>query len=404
MKIIVSGASGFVGRNIIPHLIKGGADITVLGRDRAQLKSLYPQCLPITYIEFETQLPPADLLVHLAAANNNSQLSSSKIAEINVDWMLHIAETAHQAGIAHFLNISSIHALDETNQTPYAQSKRDGAKQLRERTGVQSSTLFLAAVHGDKFSGKLAILNKLPTMVSRALFAFLSALKPTVHAKRIADYCLLITKGQIEGDHILADSQDDNVIYRILRRSFDIAFALCVLLFLNWALLLIWLVIRIESPGPALFRQQRVGQHQKPFTLYKFRSMRVDTKTAPTHETPQTSVTRVGQFLRKTKLDELPQVWNLIRNDISLVGPRPCLPIQKELIACRSERGVFAIKPGITGFAQINGIDMSDPQKLAEWDARYLALRGLIFDIKIIVKTAFGKGTGDHTRAEKKRQ
>jgi lipopolysaccharide/colanic/teichoic acid biosynthesis glycosyltransferase len=401
MKIIVSGARGFVGRNIIPHLIEAGANVTLLSRDPASLRSLFPHCEAMSYDRFEEKKPTADLLVHLAVANNNSQLSSFEIDEVNVGWMLHLAETAHQAGIKHFLNTSSTHALDEKNETPYAQSKREGAKRLRERPELNSSTLYLANVYSDEFSGNLAILNKLPTIIARGLFTFLSALKPTVHAKRVAQFCLLTAKGQGKDDHILADNQEYNIIYRILRRSLDLAFALFVLLFLNWALLLIWIIIRLESPGPGLFKQERVGKNLKPFTLYKFRSMATGTKTAPTHETSQSSVTRFGQFLRKTKLDELPQAWNLIRNDISLVGPRPCLPIQAELIACRSERNVFAIKPGITGLAQINNIDMSDPERLAEWDARYMALRGLIFDIKIMIRTALGKGIGDHTRGEK---
>jgi lipopolysaccharide/colanic/teichoic acid biosynthesis glycosyltransferase len=106
-------------------------------------------------------------------------------------------------------------------------------------------------------------------------------------------------------------------------------------------------------------------------------------------------VTKLGHFLRKTKIDELPQVWNIFRNEVSLVGPRPCLPIQEPLIEARRRRGVLELKPGITGLAQVNGIDMSDPEKLARWNERYGALQSLILDLKIILATASGRGQGD---------
>jgi lipopolysaccharide/colanic/teichoic acid biosynthesis glycosyltransferase len=99
--------------------------------------------------------------------------------------------------------------------------------------------------------------------------------------------------------------------------------------------------------------------------------------------------------MRSSKLDELPQVWNIIRNEISLVGPRPCLPIQTQLIDERRERGVLAVKPGITGLAQVNGIDMSDPARLAKCDARYVRLQSLLLDIRLIISTALGRGNGD---------
>ena len=123
--------------------------------------------------------------------------------------------------------------------------------------------------------------------------------------------------------------------------------------------------------------------------------MQQGTVQAGTHEVSQASVTRIGKFLRGTKVDELPQIWNILKNDISLVGPRPGLPIQRELFEERCAQGVFDVKPGISGLAQINNIDMSDPKRLAEWDARYIALQSLSLDIKIIISTIRGKGQGD---------
>ena len=112
----------------------------------------------------------------------------------------------------------------------------------------------------------------------------------------------------------------------------------------------------------------------------------------------QASVTPIGRFLRGTKLDELPQVWNILKNEISLIGPRPGLPVQTDLFEARQAWGVFEVKPGISGLAQVNNIDMSDPEKLARWDARYIALQSLVLDTKITIATIRGGGQGDRVK------
>ncbi|OCW57181.1 lipid carrier--UDP-N-acetylgalactosaminyltransferase [Hoeflea olei] len=175
----------------------------------------------------------------------------------------------------------------------------------------------------------------------------------------------------------------------------DLAFALGVAVVFWWALVLIWLLVRIESKGPGIFAQERVGKDGRPFICYKFRTMKSGTANLSTHEVSASSVTRLGAVLRKLKLDELPQIINIFRNEISLVGPRPCLPVQRDLVDARRRLGVLALKPGISGLAQVNGIDMRDPETLARWDARYLALQSLLLDLKIILATALGSGNGD---------
>jgi lipopolysaccharide/colanic/teichoic acid biosynthesis glycosyltransferase len=162
-----------------------------------------------------------------------------------------------------------------------------------------------------------------------------------------------------------------------------------------WALVAAWLAVKFSSTGPGIFAQDRIGKGGNLFTCYKFRTMVTGTKQAGTHEVTVDSVTRVGSFLRKTKLDELPQVWNILMNELSLVGPRPCLPVQKELIAARNQYGVLDDKGGITGWAQIQGVDMSDAERLALLDAEYLNLRCISLDLKIILATATGSGQGD---------
>jgi len=183
-----------------------------------------------------------------------------------------------------------------------------------------------------------------------------------------------------------------------MKRAFDFLAAAIAFPFVFLAGLAIALAIRVESKGNPLFLQQRVGRDERPFTLIKFRTMHLGTADVPTHEVDASQVTRIGSFLRKTKLDELPQLWNVLKGEMSLVGPRPCLPSQTELIGHRRDAGVFDVRPGITGPAQLSGIDMSRPADLARADAAYEP--SLTIDLRCIVATVAGGGSGDRVSVE----
>ncbi|WP_428031364.1 sugar transferase [Ancylobacter sp.] len=182
---------------------------------------------------------------------------------------------------------------------------------------------------------------------------------------------------------------------RIGKRLLDVLLALAITVPAALVCLVCVCVIRLESDGPAVFRQVRVGRGRRHFILYKLRTMAKDTGNLPSHEVSKVSITRFGAVLRKTKLDELPQLLNVLRGDMSFVGPRPCLPSQQLLVAEREKRGVYAVRPGITGPAQIAGIDMSTPVELAEADSHYLAAISLAADMGFLLKTAVGSGRGD---------
>lgn len=177
-------------------------------------------------------------------------------------------------------------------------------------------------------------------------------------------------------------------------RVFDGTFAFLGLVFGLPVLLFIYIVSLFDTGSP-LFLQERVGRNKKPFTLVKFRTMSVDTASVASHLASSSSITRFGHFLRRTKLDELPQLWNVLKGEMSLVGPRPCLFNQQELIAEREQRGVLNARPGITGLAQVNNVDMSTPELLAETDAKMLANLTLAAYFKYIFMTLVGKGSGD---------
>ncbi len=160
-------------------------------------------------------------------------------------------------------------------------------------------------------------------------------------------------------------------------------------------LVLVLYIIGLFDTGSPIFKQRRVGKNKQPFTLYKFRTMNINTRSVATHLANQSDVTKFGSFLRKTKLDELPQLLNVLIGDMSLVGPRPCLFSQEELISEREKRGVYNFKPGITGLAQINDVDMSTPAKLSEFDALMLKDLNLTNYLKYVLATVTGKGQGD---------
>ncbi|TCD21230.1 sugar transferase [Pseudomonas sp. IC_126] len=177
-------------------------------------------------------------------------------------------------------------------------------------------------------------------------------------------------------------------------RVFDFVFSLLGLV-AGFPVLLLLTVIGLFDTGSPIFRQVRVGRHQKPFTLVKFRTMKVDTASVATHLASSASITRFGHFLRKTKLDELPQLWNVLKGEMSLVGPRPGLFNQEELTNERAKRGVFDVRPGITGLAQVCEIDMSTPALLAETDQKMIRTLTVAHYFKYIFMTVAGKGAGD---------
>lgn len=189
----------------------------------------------------------------------------------------------------------------------------------------------------------------------------------------------------------------------MLKYLFDTIIATIMLVLLSPVILACVVVIRLRSQGPGIFRQIRVGRGERPFTCYKLRTMYVTAANVPTHEAAASGITPIGHFLRRTKLDELPQLLNVVRGDMSFVGPRPCLPQQTELVRLRREKHIFDLRPGITGLAQVQNIDMSDPARLADVDARYAHEMGFLTDLRIMFRTVVGGGQGDKIRSDNAR-
>ena len=177
-------------------------------------------------------------------------------------------------------------------------------------------------------------------------------------------------------------------------RILDFIFSFFGLLF-AFPFLIILTIIGYFDTGSPIFIQERVGRNKKAFNLIKFRTMTVGTASVASHLASTSSITKFGNFLRKTKLDELPQLWNVLKGEMSLVGPRPNLFNQEELINERETRGVYAVRPGITGLAQVNEIDMSTPELLAKTDEIMISTLTIRYYFKYILQTVTGSGSGD---------
>ena len=180
-----------------------------------------------------------------------------------------------------------------------------------------------------------------------------------------------------------------SALYSISKRTMDIVSSLVGLILLSPLFLLVAILIKLDSKGPIIFKQIRIGKNSKPFYIYKFRSMKIDAPNLSTEEFINASdfTTKVGKFIRKTSIDELPQLVNILKGDMSIVGPRPVIEREVRLLEIRKECNVDSILPGITGLAQINGRDNIDDYEQVKYDFEYLSKRNLVLDIKIIINT-----------------
>lgn len=182
-----------------------------------------------------------------------------------------------------------------------------------------------------------------------------------------------------------------------MKRAFDIVSSSVAIVVLSPIILVLCILIKVTSEGPILFKQRRIGKDNKEFNIYKFRTMRIDTPNVATHllENPDKYITTVGKFMRKTSLDELPQLINILKGEMSVVGPRPALYNQYDLIELRTRAGVHKLAPGLTGWAQINGRDELPILQKVTLDKEYIEIQSFWMDIKIIFMTVFKVLKGD---------
>lgn len=393
MRIAITGASGFIGRGIISGLEKTTTELILVGRNAELLKQLFPEHQCIDYQSMPKHIIGCDAIIHLAALVSTKNVELSVFQKANVELIKRVASAASNAKVPVFVNVATFGMHDNR----YSHTKELGELALKSFKSLNVITLRLPGVYGETFKGRLGFLNNVPKIIRRPLFLVLASLRPTVHIEKVGNAVLEVSSATQSKEEIVTDRQIGNWFYAAIKRLIDLCFAGFVIILLGWLLVAAWVVIKLSFSGPGIFAQERIGKNGNSFICYKFRTMTVGTKQTGTHDVTKDSITPIGRILRKTKIDELPQVWNILKNDMSLVGPRPSLPVQDALKSWRAKLGVFDIKPGITGWAQIHHVDMSDPEKLAKLDAAYINLRTLILDAKIILATAIGSGR-DHAR------
>lgn len=401
MKIGISGASGFLGSQLAPCLKNQGHELFLFGRDKKKLSSLFPGEHVFEYQDMDELQELGiilDYFLHLAAINSNSKAKYKDFEYVNKEFLLEIANKAKAINARNFVNFSTMHCLDKSNFSNYAKSKREGMTALNRNFEENYRSILIPFVYGEKFPEKLFVLNYLPQPISNFCFKLIKPMKPVASIDLIAESFVYRDTIADIPNCIFEDKSSDPV-YCFIKRLLDISLALFLSIAFFWAFSLIALIIKLSDGGSIFFSQNRVGLDGKSFTCYKFRTMKEGTKSAGTHEVCSKQVTGIGAVLRRIKVDELPQLWNIIKNDMSFIGPRPCLETQGEVIKYRQLVGGFKIKPGISGWAQVNNIDMSEPKKLARADYEYLALRSLLFDLALMVYTFAGRGRGDNTRS-----
>ncbi|MEM5502235.1 hybrid nucleoside-diphosphate sugar epimerase/sugar transferase [Ahrensia kielensis] len=388
IKIAIPGASGFVGRQIVPLLETKGYELILIGRDKAKLAAVFPSRRVFDYDDLDVAFSGVDAILHLAVLNNNVIATAEEFEAANVDLLKNIILKAKTAKIDKIIYTATIH--QQADKSNYAHSKNEAERLLNDLNVIQVTIIRLPIVHGERFAGKLSPLNMLPYPLARYIVAILASFKVTLHITKLANCIDTALDTKASSQIFLTDQQNGNLFYAIIRRFFDIGFSIGVIVVFWWLLIIVWLAIKLTSEGPGVFVQKRVGRYGKIFSLYKFRTMVEGSEQVGSHEINGEAVTKIGRFLRKTKIDELPQIFNILQGDMSLIGPRPCLMIQQELVKARWKRGIFDVLPGITGYAQVQNIDMSDPELLAKVDEKYIKLRTLPLDFKIMVSTILG--------------
>lgn len=396
--IVITGAGGVVGRQLLTHANSLGYQLRVLSRSPDAIQDSLPDGVKAhSYDDLDSAISGATAVVHLAARNNDQGGDEADFIRDNVDLSLTLATKAKQLGVPKFVFATTTKALTDKGGH-YGKSKAIAERRLAEIADqrFRVSLARLCPVYGEGTRGKIRSLQTLPLGLGRVALWLVRSLVPIVSTQRVAAGITdIIQAADPLEETCLSDPVGTFSVYGLFTAILNFTFVICVPTILGLPCLISGIAVAMTSKGGVFFIQERVGKKQKPFKLCKFRTMFTGTPNAGTHEVGKSYVTKVGHFLRKTKIDEFPQFWNILKRQLNLIGPRPCLEKQTELVQQRQRYGVFDLLPGITGFGQVAGVDMSEPLRLAIHDHRYAAFRGILLDFKIALKTAMGGGFGD---------
>jgi lipopolysaccharide/colanic/teichoic acid biosynthesis glycosyltransferase len=386
MKIVVTGASGFIGRQLIPILLEAGHSVLIVSRDSRRTRSFFPECHVVAPDEWWSFSVGYDCLLHLAAMNSDSKNDLAAYLEVNDKLAAKYAEDAKRAAITRFIYASSVHTLYPKKQSNYSASKKKGEESVIRAFGPAVTVMYLGAVHGSHFPKKLSFLDWIAPSLGKVLFSLASTLQPTTSVSLIAELVEDETSvGQLTR-RILTDPKGQNICYRGWQGLLNVAFLTGSILVLP-LIFVWWVTVLITDGKPGLFSQERVGKDSASFVCLKLRTMRKNTPSVGTHDLEDKYFLPGARLIRSVNLDEFPQAVNILRRQMNLIGPRPSLPSQFEIVDLRQKAGVLELLPGLTGWAQVNAADMSSPRAVAKFDEQYLHLRSVSLDVEVLLKT-----------------
>jgi nucleoside-diphosphate-sugar epimerase/lipopolysaccharide/colanic/teichoic acid biosynthesis glycosyltransferase len=511
-KILVTGASGFIGNALVNEFAKCGHETIAAGRsftfECQVVDGITRHIITALDSEWSSALFEVDVVVHCAAVAHSDSSSyayeRSEYRKVNVDGTLSLARQSAEFGVRRFIFISTVGVYGEKSMRPlneldipcpksyYSMSKLEAESALiqlsksvdmdivivrppmvygpnapgsfnrllawvcrgfplplgavkNRRSFIALDNLVSFIIHCSDFNktpeatnqifvvsdaedvstttfirrissafGKRIFLFPIPVKLFFKIATFFGAQKIAVQllcdfqvdatkARTLLSWCPVVSMEQQLASVFSFSNRNASVKYKFtctstvdnyFFRIVDILFSGLGLMLLLPILILLFIFCWMDTSSP-IFAQVRVGRNKSPFVLYKFRTMELGTESVATHLAAKASITKFGAFLRRTKMDELPQLWNVLLGDMSLVGPRPGLFNQPELTQAREDFGIYSVRPGITGLAQLNNIDMSNPNLLAQTDAEMLIKFNKAFYFKYIALTILGKGRGD---------
>ena len=385
MRIVIFGASGFVGSEIIPLLLESGHELVLVSRNRSDTERRFPLAEVSSLQNWCDNADRFDLVLNLVGPDQKGKPSMKGQFQSHLIAIRTIASQAAKMGKVRFMHLSSVRCVDPLDLSPYTTAKRQAEEIVLETFGGGCEILRVGAVLGTKCSGRRRFLNYFYGSVGRSIRDFSSAVSPVTNVEAIV---AAIEAGPKAGlvSTLLVSDREALLPYRLWRSSLNGAFLLGIFAFLPlW--LLIWLIIVVFDGFPGLFLQERVGRSGQIFRCVKFRTLAKGTPQVGTHLLEKGSFTSTGFLLRATKIDEIPQVINVLTGAMHLIGPRPALPSQKKVHEAREFFGATHATPGLTGWAQVNGVDMSEPNRLAQLDYEYLQIRSILWDVKILWRT-----------------
>lgn len=481
-KILITGASGFIGRNII-KMFGSEQDFKCVfrGGDKISTGSSYVIDNLHRNTCWEGAFTEVDTVIHLAGIAHKKDTLESEYNSVNFEGTIKLAKDAVSSGVKRFVFVSTIGVLGRNQvstfsseslpkpHNAYAESKYKaelGLKKLADVTGLELVIVRPTLVYGPDAPGNFATLMDLVSKAPMLPFGLASNRRSFISAKNLADLLLTCANHPKASGHTFLASEGDamsikaftnaiasgldkriiqlpvpislmklisgllgkNYLFEQLLGDLEVdssdlkdilnwsapysmnnsmdsfgekndtfyRFSYSFLQpFFLWPILLLVTIVGLFDTGSPIFIQERVGRNKTRFKLIKFRTMSIETKSVASHLASGASITKFGGFLRKTKIDELPQLINVLKGEMSLVGPRPNLFNQEELIRERDALGVYSVLPGVTGLAQIQNIDMSTPQLLAKTDKYMIDSLTLKDYFRYILMTATGSGSGD---------